>query len=453
MAREKGIIGLSVNFEPGGATPLDSRLVVATKSELTSATTYPDNNVYVGMVVAVTSGTDSGLYLLKATPYTVESNWEKIGADGGGTATAPTYTAGENILISESNVISAKNTTYTAGENIQISERNVISATAPTYTAGENIQISASNVISAILGDNDAIFEPTLADTQKVPTAVGGIAKDTTVASLRGMTLSQLLQNMLFPAINPTATVGGLSMAVSGFVNGNAYEVGTAVPTTSAMSSTLNQGKWKVVNQADRNYYGSGSNKKFYKKINGVGTDNTTQWGSTLTVGTHYFYGTINVAQGDMPVNSLGEAVQSLRVQAQTLTSPDFVIYAVYPFYTNGYNIGTAEKENTTVYNQPSSADARTKIIVKPIEGGNFEVAVKFASEASTNVRAEFWYASERQLQYVRVWSAFDKGYINLPSSAYIATADTATINGVQYKKFITTGSLQGSLQLKFILS
>lgn len=41
------------------------------------------------------------------------------------------------------------NTTYSAGTNVSISASNVISATDTTYTAGNNVQISASNVISA----------------------------------------------------------------------------------------------------------------------------------------------------------------------------------------------------------------------------------------------------------------------------------------------------------------
>lgn len=49
------------------------------------------------------------------------------GTDGG---SGVTYTAGENIQISDENVISATNTTYTAGDGIAISEQNVISNTA-----------------------------------------------------------------------------------------------------------------------------------------------------------------------------------------------------------------------------------------------------------------------------------------------------------------------------------
>lgn len=44
------------------------------------------------------------------------------------------YTAGTNVSISDSNVISATDTTYTAGTNVSISDGNVISATDTTYS-------------------------------------------------------------------------------------------------------------------------------------------------------------------------------------------------------------------------------------------------------------------------------------------------------------------------------
>lgn len=59
------------------------------------------------------------------------------------------YTAGNNIQISEQGVISATDTTYSAGDNIQINSNNEISATDTTYSAGDNIQINGNNVISA----------------------------------------------------------------------------------------------------------------------------------------------------------------------------------------------------------------------------------------------------------------------------------------------------------------
>lgn len=73
-------------------------------------------------------------------------------------AAASAYTAGDNIQISGTNVISATDTRYTAGTNVQISSGNVISATDTDtrYTAGANVQISSSNVISAT--DTDTTY-------------------------------------------------------------------------------------------------------------------------------------------------------------------------------------------------------------------------------------------------------------------------------------------------------
>ncbi len=59
-----------------------------------------------------------------------------------------TLTAGNNIIITDENVISSVNTTYTAGTNVSISEENVISATDTTYTAGTGIEITEGNVIN-----------------------------------------------------------------------------------------------------------------------------------------------------------------------------------------------------------------------------------------------------------------------------------------------------------------
>lgn len=66
-----------------------------------------------------------------------------------------TLTAGDNVAISEQNVISATDTKYTAGTNVEISEQNVISATDTKYTAGTGIAISEQNVISAIGGGGE----------------------------------------------------------------------------------------------------------------------------------------------------------------------------------------------------------------------------------------------------------------------------------------------------------
>lgn len=70
------------------------------------------------------------------------------GEDGG---SGVVYTAGNNIQISEENVISAIDTTYTAGSGIEISEQNVISNTAEGNT--DIIAEEYDNAKSYAVGD------------------------------------------------------------------------------------------------------------------------------------------------------------------------------------------------------------------------------------------------------------------------------------------------------------
>ena len=63
----------------------------------------------------------------------------------------------ENEITVEQESVLVGGATYTAGDNIQISEDNVISATDTTYTAGTNVSISEENVISA----TDTIYDDT----------------------------------------------------------------------------------------------------------------------------------------------------------------------------------------------------------------------------------------------------------------------------------------------------
>lgn len=90
MARNKGIAPFSGNFEPQIAAPLDARVVVDNKSDLTLSTTWQahDGSVYVykGMLVVVANDADTnnnGVYYLKDEDYTQENNWIKVSGGAG----------------------------------------------------------------------------------------------------------------------------------------------------------------------------------------------------------------------------------------------------------------------------------------------------------------------------------------------------------------------------------
>lgn len=145
MAREKGKINLAINFEPGGATPLDSRLVVETYDDLTKA--YPSNNVYVGMVVSVLEEEYSGLYRLKALPYTDVNNWEKIGSDVSGyiEGLGDRVTAVENAVETKADADAVYSKTDADG-------KFATKSSVDTLTAQANLveEIATQNTVSLI---------------------------------------------------------------------------------------------------------------------------------------------------------------------------------------------------------------------------------------------------------------------------------------------------------------
>lgn len=83
MARTKGSVAFPFNFEIGAQSPMDARLVVASKADLIAASTYSEKNYYKGMQVVVADTQE--VYILKDVSKITSSDysgWTRV--DGGG---------------------------------------------------------------------------------------------------------------------------------------------------------------------------------------------------------------------------------------------------------------------------------------------------------------------------------------------------------------------------------
>ena len=79
MARNKGVAQFSVNFEPGGQSPLDARTLVAKKSDLTAGESY-GANIYNGLLVSVQE--DNSLWMLTNMSNPTDlSSWKHLNSD------------------------------------------------------------------------------------------------------------------------------------------------------------------------------------------------------------------------------------------------------------------------------------------------------------------------------------------------------------------------------------
>ena len=77
MARSKGSANFSGSLEVLAGAPLDARLVVNTKADLTATASYPYK--YIGMIVSVKS--EGRAYMLIGNDTTVADNWKIVGGD------------------------------------------------------------------------------------------------------------------------------------------------------------------------------------------------------------------------------------------------------------------------------------------------------------------------------------------------------------------------------------
>ena len=83
MARTKGSVAFPFNFEIGAQSPMDARLVVASKADLIAANTYSAKNYYKGMQVVVADTQE--VYILKDVSKITSSDysgWTRVDGVG-----------------------------------------------------------------------------------------------------------------------------------------------------------------------------------------------------------------------------------------------------------------------------------------------------------------------------------------------------------------------------------
>ena len=142
----------------GGATYTAGDNIQISSSNVISAT---DTKYTAGTGLSL-----SGTAFSVKTGYTTSGNNRAVQADANG-----------NLYVVQKD----DDTQYTAGTNVQISASNVISATDTKYTAGDKIAISSANVISLNLTKADILTILGYKETTLVMTDTDGTATTKTI--------------------------------------------------------------------------------------------------------------------------------------------------------------------------------------------------------------------------------------------------------------------------------
>lgn len=315
-------------------------------------------------------------------------------------------------------------------------------------TADSRLTMSMSNGIIKLTLDMK--YQSAMPDDLTVPNAVGGIAKGTTAESLKAKTVDQVLDDLIFPEVQPT--VGNPSASISlkdGFAANGIYEVGATAPVDPTNFTTgFNRGTVTCPGRANQNRAGelqSGSSYIYYG-----GSTSEQELPANIVVGTMQYNYHAEYAQGDTLLTSKGNkaSIDPNPLPAGSVNSGAVNIYGTYPYFCNGAS-ASAQNQDTSL---PSSVTADTKLPLQ--KWTDTLVGAKFASEAATGTRLTFDFPATKNITKVEFMNTVSGKWENF---AGYTTSDLGNkeiqSQQVAYKRLTTTGALSGALQLRFTVA
>lgn len=274
-------------------------------------------------------------------------------------------------------------------------------------------------------------YTSALPDDLTTPNAVGGIGKGTTVADLKEKTLSQIVDDLLFPEVNPTITEPSASIALaSGFSSNGVYEIGANAPVSGTnVKGTANLGKITVPGKADMNRAGEKTGETYY--YGSTGTNETLP--DKITAGTMQYRYKFDYSAGPQPLTSKGNNYGS-PLAAGSKISAVVTIYGTYPYFSNGAQASTTNNELSSL---PSTAVDNTKFTSLVRIDNNTQIAAKFASEAATGIKAKLYVPATKKVTSVKAMNALTGKFdVDFTEWEMLSNAVSQTVQGqtVSYK-------------------
>lgn len=242
------------------------------------------------------------------------------------------YKSGSTVQITISDAADV-DTSIEAFSAKTINDVDITQVTSETgqYTSANadkyEITTTTHDGTTAKTDDFQLMFTPYSPSTLTVPSSIGDIQQGTTAAQLSQMTLSKLLDDMLFKTIYPTVSnTGSASITSSNFTNGSTVEAGattSAKTVTSGFTISLNRGSWNIqdgvtAHEAAKNYLGAKTGETLQYKYsrtnstnvadssistvnNGVYSDYTSNL-TALLPGTYTFKGDASYSASSEPL-------------------------------------------------------------------------------------------------------------------------------------------------------
>lgn len=363
----------------------------------------------------------------------------------------------EVLALTNAKVGDAWNVTnaFTFGGKPYPANTNVVCITATSTSDHDENNwdpIGGTVDLSPYAKKSDISYTTDLPDSLVVPQTIGGINKGTKVSDLKGSTISQMFDNLLFPEVQPTIQAPSATIHFKDtFSSNGVYEVGTTAPIAANFNTSFDRGTCTVVGQANKNRAGnldSGNSFIYYG-----GNTSTKTLPAKVTLGTMQYNYHAAYAQGDTLVTSKGNkaSVTPNPLPAGSVNSSNLTIFGTYPYYCNGQSASSSSGDS----NFPTSATPDTKLPL--YKWTDTLVGAKFASEAATGTRMQFMYSNHKKVTKVEFYNSISGKWETFDTSNYNAKSGikTYSVQGTNetYNILTTTGPLSGSVQYRFTMT
>lgn len=172
--------------------------------------------------------------------------------------------------------------------------------------------------------------------------ALGGIAAGTKASDLKGKPVSEILDTLLFPVVQPTAVAPSASVS---YGKSLLVEVGSTAPASNDFTHTFNKGEIRIAGVKKQDRSGDATAYVVQASTNGASYANILPDVFT-TMGTVKYRVNVTYAAGPTPLDSKGNPATSLSaLAAGSVNSNEITVNVLYPYFANSSTAGELTKQ------------------------------------------------------------------------------------------------------------
>lgn len=294
------------------------------------------------------------------------------------------------------------------------------------------------------------LYNSSLPDDEVVPVKIGNILAGTKASELKTKTVSEILDNIIFPEIQPEVSSprATITFADPGeYASGKVLEVGTKAPQDFV--TDFFPGLSKVVGRKPQRRSGD----IVQDNLTGVFCNGSSTLPEEIELGKMEYSYQVHHDKGPEILTNKGipsTVITPNPLPEGTLKSNVLTIYGTYPYIANGEAASIEHQELSL----PVVMGSNIKLPLQRWE--DKVIGVMFASEASNDQRIKFRFHESKKITKVEFFNTIGGTWTVFNESNWQVTVDPddKIVQGhrLTYKVFTTTGNLLGAIQMRFTL-